>query len=192
MAWDLDPNHTSVSFSAKHLGLATVRGLFTKVSGDVELDDPNDPTTARGTVTIDAASLNTGNEQRDIHLRSKDFLDVENFPAITFTANSVEHLGDDQYKVDGELTVRGQTRPISLTYEHGGTAADPFGNTKVGGSLTGSINRSDFGLTWNVPLGNGGLLVGDKIKLEIDGQLVETKEAAAVSAEAEAEASRAS
>lgn len=185
MAWDLDPNHTSVSFSAKHLGVATVRGLFTKVSGDVELDDPNDPTTARGSVTIDAASLSTGNDQRDGHLRNADFLDVARYPEITFTAKRIEHLGDDQYRVDGDLTIRGETREVSLAYEHGGTVTDPFGNTKVGGSLTGTINRSDWGLSWNVPLGNGGLLVSDKIKLEIDGQLVQTKEAAAASAAAE-------
>ena len=178
MAWDLDANHTSVSFSAKHLGVATVRGLFATARGDVELDDANDPTTARGTITIDAASLTTGNAQRDGHLRGGDFLDVENYPEITFTATTIEHAGGDDYRVDGNLTIRGETRPISLAYEHGGTVTDPFGNTKVGGSLTGTLNRSDWGLKWNVPLGNGGVLVSDRIKLEIDGQLVQTKEAA--------------
>jgi polyisoprenoid-binding protein YceI len=188
MAWDLDPNHTSVSFSAKHLGVATVRGLFARARGDVELDDPNDPTTARGTIVIEAASLNTGNEQRDGHLRNADFLDVANYPEITFGANRIEHVAEDQYKVDGDLTIRGQTRPVTLAYEHGGTVTDPFGNTKVGGSLTGTISRADWGLTWNVPLGNGGLLVSDKIKLEIDGQLVQTKEVEAVPAGADASA----
>ena len=179
MPWDLDANHTSISFSAKHLGLATVRGRFERASGDIELDDPNDPTTARGTVTIEAASLTSGNEQRDGHLRNADFLDVENYPTITFTATRIEHVGDDNYRVDGDLTIRGQTKPVSLAYEHGGTAVDPYGNNRVGGSLVGTINRSDWGLSWNVPLGNGGLLVSDKIKLEIDGQLVQTQEAVA-------------
>lgn len=186
MAWDLDPAHTSVSFSAKHMGVATVRGLFTRARGDVELDDPNDPTTARGTVTIESASITTGNDQRDGHLKAPDFLDVENFPEITFTATGIEHVGDDQYRVDGDLTIRGTTKPVSLKYEHGGSATDPYGNNRIGGSLTGTINRSDWGMAFNVPLGNGGLLVSDKIKLEIDGQLVQTQEAVAVPAGSDA------
>jgi polyisoprenoid-binding protein YceI len=190
MPWDLDPNHTQVSFSAKHLGVATVRGNFLRVKrADIELDDPDDPTTARGTVTIDAASLDTGNEQRDQHLRSADFFDVERYPDITFSANRVEPDGDDTYRVTGDLTIKGETRPVTLEYEHGGVVTDPFGNTKAGGTLSGTINRSDWGLKWNVPLGNGGMLVSDKIKLEIDGQLAQTKEAAAASAGAEASTS---
>jgi polyisoprenoid-binding protein YceI len=184
MAWTLDPAHTSVSFSAKHLGLATVRGHFSTVSGDFELDDPNDPTTGRGTITIDAASIDTGNAQRDGHLRSADFLDAEQHPTITFTVTKVEQAGD-HHRVDGDLTIRGVTKPVSLDYEHGGTAQDPYGNTKVGGTLTGTINRKDWGLTWNVPLGNGGLLVSDTIKLEIDGQIAQSKEAVQESADSE-------
>ena len=187
MGWTLDPHHTSVSFSAKHLGVATVRGQFSKVDAEVELDDPNDPTTARGTVTIDAASITTGNEQRDAHLRNADFFDVEQYPTITFTVTGVERKGDG-YTVDGDLTIHGQTRPVTLDYEHNGVATDPYGNTKVGGTLTGSINRSDWGLKWNVPLGDGKLLVSDKIKLEIDGELAQVKEAVAAGAAAEAKA----
>ena len=185
MAWELDPNHTSVSFSAKHLGVATVRGFFRKAEAEIELDDANDPTTARGTVTIDAASLDTGNEQRDAHLRGPDFFDVEKYPTITFTAKSIDRKGDDTYAVVGDLTIRDVTRPVELEYEHGGVVTDPFGNTKTGGTLTGTINRSDWGLRWNVPLGQGGVLVSDKIKLEVDGQLVQTKEAVAAAAAAE-------
>jgi polyisoprenoid-binding protein YceI len=189
MPWDLDPNHTQVSFSAKHLGVATVRGTFDRVTRDeIELDDPNDPTTARGAIAIDAASVNTGNEQRDAHLRGPDFFDVEKYPEITFAAKRVERLGEDRYRVVGELTIKGVTREVSLEYEHGGVVADPYGNTKAGGTLTGTIDRSEWGLQWNVPLGNGGMLVSDKIKLEIDGQLAQTKEAAAVSAAAESSA----
>jgi len=188
MGWTLDPHHTSVSFSAKHLGVATVRGKFTQVDAEIELDDANDPTTARGTITIAAASVDTGNEQRDAHLRNGDFFDVEQYPTITFAVTGVEHKGDDEYKVDGDLTIHGVSKPISLHYEHGGVIEDPFGNTKVGGTLTGTINRSDWGLKWNVPLGDGKLLVGDKIKLEIDGELAQTKEAVAVGATAEATA----
>jgi polyisoprenoid-binding protein YceI len=184
MAWTLDSAHTSVSFSAKHLGLATVRGHFTKVTGEVDLDDPNDPTTGNGTITIDAASIDTGNAQRDGHLRSADFLDAEKYPTISFKVTKVEQAGD-RHRVDGELTIRDVTKPVTLDYEHGGTAQDPYGNTKVGGTLTGTINRKDWGLNWNVPLGNGGLLVSDTIKLEIDGQLAQSKEAVQESAEAE-------
>lgn len=187
MGWALDPHHTSVSFSAKHLGVATVRGRFTKVDAEVALDDPDDPTTAGGTITVDAASIDTGNPQRDGHLRSADFLDSDNFPTITFTVKGVAPAGD-VYKVTGDLAIHGVTKEIVLDYEHNGTATDPYGNTKVGGTLTGTINRTDWGLKWNVPLGNGGLLVGEKVKLEIDGELAQTKEAVAAGAEAEATA----
>jgi len=188
MAWSLDPHHTSVAFSAKHLGVATVRGRFTNVDAEVELDDPNDPTTGRGTITLDAASIDTGNEQRDGHLRSADFLDVEKYPTITFAVKSVKPAGDDVFKVTGDLTITGKTKEVTLDYEHSGVVTDPFNNTKVGGTLTGTINRSDWGLKWNVPLGNGGLLVSDRIKLEIDGELAEIKEAVAAGAQAEAQA----
>ena len=189
MPWDLDRAHTQVSFSAKHLGVATVRGTFDHiVSADIQLNDPNDPASARGTVVVDAASVNTGNEQRDGHLRGADFFDVEKYPEIRFTAKRVECAGEDRYSVVGDLTIKGQTREVTLEYEHGGLVTDPFGNTKVGGTLTGTINRADWGLQWNVPLGNGGMLVSDKIKLEIDGQLAETKEAAAAAAAAESRA----
>jgi polyisoprenoid-binding protein YceI len=138
MTWSLDAHHTAVTFSAKHLGVATVRGSFGQVTAALELDDPNDPTTGSGTVTIQAASVSTNSEQRDGHLKGADFFD-----------------------------------------EHSGSVVDPFGNTKVGGTLSGTINRSDWGLTWNVPLGGGGFLVGEKVKLEIDGELGQDKPAEA-------------
>lgn len=189
MNWSLDPAHTSISFSAKHLGVATVRGHFTKVDAEIQLDDPDDPTTASGTVTIDAASIDTGNAQRDAHLRAADFLDVEKFPTITFTAKSVRPTGDGVFKVTGDLTIKDVTREVTLDYEHNGLVVDPFGNTKVGGTLTGTIDRTQWGLNWNVPLGGGGLLVSEKIKLEIDGELAAQKEAAVESAQQEAAAS---
>lgn len=185
MGWSLDPHHTYVGFSAKHLGVATVRGHFNKVDAEVELDDPEDPTTARGTVTIDAASIDTDNEQRDAHLRSPDFLDVEKYPTITFTLKRVERAGDG-YKVIGDLTIKGITNEVALDYEHSGVVVDPYGNTKVGGTLTGIIDRSKWDLKWNVPLGGGGLLVSDKVKLEIDGELGQDKEEVKESAQAEA------
>ncbi len=185
MGWTLDPHHTSVAFSAKHLGVATVRGHFTKVDAEVSLNDPEDPTTASGTVTIDAASITTNNEQRDGHLRSADFLDVDKYPTITFKLKSVERAGDD-FTVRGDLTIKDVTEEVALDYEHNGAVVDPYGNTKVGGTLTGSIDRTKWGLKWNVPLGGGGLLVSEKIKLEIDGELGKDKEEVTESAAAEA------
>src|SRR5580700_1714929 len=177
MTWTLDPHHTSVAFSAKHMGVATVRGRFDQVTADLDLDDPNDPTTGRGTITVQAASISTGSEMRDGHLKGADFLDVEKYPTITFTLKSIAKAGDD-YKVTGDLTIKDVTKEITLDYEHSGTATDPYGNLKVGGTLTGTINRTDWGLVWNVPLGGGGLLVGEKVKLEIDGELAQDKVAA--------------
>jgi polyisoprenoid-binding protein YceI len=185
MSWTLDPHHTYVGFSAKHLGVATVRGHFTKVDAEVELDDPEDPTTGRGTVTVDTASITTGNEQRDAHLRSPDFLDVEKYPTLTFTVKKVERSGDD-YRVVGDLTIKNITNEVTLDYEHSGVVVDPFGNTKVGGTLAGVIGRSSWDLKWNVPLGGGGLLVSEKVKIEIDGELGQDKDEVAESAQAEA------
>jgi polyisoprenoid-binding protein YceI len=185
MSWSLDPHHTYVGFSAKHLGVATVRGHFAKVEAELELDDPEDPTTGRGTVTVDTASITTGNDQRDEHLRSPDFLDVAQYPTMTFTGKRVERAGDD-YKVVGDLTIKDITNEVTFDYEHSGVVVDPFGNTKVGGTLTGTIDRGRWGLKWNVPLGGGGLLVSEKVKIEIDGELAEDKQEAAESAQSEA------
>ena len=187
MTWSLDPHHTSVSFSAKHLGVATVRGRFDEVSADLDLDDPNDPTTGKGTVTVKSASITTGSEQRDGHLKTGDFLEVEKYPDIVFKVTKVTKKGD-QYEVGGDLTIKDVTKEITLDYEHSGVVVDPMGNTKVGGTLTGTLNRSDWGLTWNVPLGGGGLLVGEKVKIEIDGELGQDKPAEAAPATEEARA----
>jgi polyisoprenoid-binding protein YceI len=188
MTWSLDPHHTSVAFSAKHLGVATVRGSFGQVTANLELNDPNDPTTGGGSVTIQAASLTTGSEMRDGHLKGPDFLDVEKYPEIVFTLKSIKPDGDN-FKVTGDLTIKDVTKEITLDYEHSGSVVDPYGNTKVGGTLTGTINRSDWGLTWNVALGGGGFLVSEKVKLEIDGELGLDKPAEAEPATAEAAAS---
>jgi polyisoprenoid-binding protein YceI len=183
--WTLDPHHTAVSFSAKHLGVATVRGHFKNVDAELELDDPNDPTTGRGKVTIDAASIDTGSEQRDGHLRNEDFLDVEKFPTITFEVKQIKPAADGNFIVTADLTIKDVTREVALDYEHSGSVTDPMGNTKVGGTLTGTIDRTDWGLKWNVPLGGGGLLVSEKVKLEIDGELAQVKEAVAAGAAVE-------
>jgi polyisoprenoid-binding protein YceI len=184
MAWTIDNAHSSVSFVARHMGLSKVRGQFTSYRGEVE-GDPSDVTSARARIEIDTASIDTGSPDRDGHLKSADFFDVENYPTITFVSKSIERQGDD-YKVVGDLTIKDQTHPVELVYEHGGDLKDPFGNRKVGGSLTGTIKRSEWGLTWNVPLDSGGWLVSDNVKLEIDVQVAETKQSVEQEVEAEA------
>lgn len=183
MAWTIDTAHTSVGFVARHMGLSKVRGQFTSFRGEVEADGA-DVTSARGRVEIDMDSINTGNADRDAHLKSPDFFDVENHPTLVFESKSVTRQGDD-YKVVGDLTIKGITKEVELDYEHGGDSVDPYGNHKVGGSMIGTINRRDWGLSWNVPLDAGGVLVSEKIKLEIDFQLAETPAAVAEEAEAE-------
>jgi polyisoprenoid-binding protein YceI len=187
MTWSLDQHHTAVTFSAKHLGVSTVRGSFGEVTADLELNDANDPTTGGGTITIKAASITTNSDMRDGHLKGADFLDVEKFPEIVYTLKSIAPEGD-HFKVTGDLTIKDVTHELVLDYEHNGVVDDPFGNTKVGGTLTGTLNRSDWNLNWNVPLGGGGLLVGEKVKLEIDGELTQDKPAEADAAAAEATA----
>jgi len=177
MAWSLDPAHTSISFSAKHLGVATVRGRFTRFDAELELDDPDDPTTGRGRVVVDASSIDTGNEQRDNHLRNADFLDVERYPNIIFAVKKVIRAGADSHQVVGDLTIRDVTKEVTFDYEHSGSVVDPYGNVKVGGTLNGKIDRTDWGLRWNVPLGGGGLLVGETVRIEVDGELAQVKEA---------------
>ncbi len=168
------------AFSAKHLGVATVRGSFTdRLPPTLELDDPNDPTTGQGHRHHPVREHHDRlMSMRDGHLKGADFLDVEKYPEIVFTLKSIAPEGD-HYKVTGDLTIKDVTKEITLDYEHSGSVVDPFGNTKVGGTLTGTINRCDWGLTWNVPLGGGGLLVGEKVKLEIDGELAQDKPAEA-------------
>src|SRR5687767_8518892 len=187
MAWTIDTGHTSVGFVARHMGLSKVRGQFTSFRGEIE-GDPSDITTAKATLEVDLASVDTGNADRDAHLKSADFFDVEKHPTMTFVSKAVTKDGDD-YKVEGDLTIKGVTKPVTLTYEHGGDLQDPFGNRKVGGTLSGTIKRTDWGLTWNVPLDSGSWLVSEKIQLEIDLQVAESTEAAEQETKAEAELS---
>ena len=187
MAWTIDTAHTHVGFQARHLGLSKVRGQFTSFRGEVQ-GDLEDLTSVRGRVEVDIASVDTGNADRDGHLKSADFFDVENHPTMVFETRAIEQ-SDDSYRVLGDLTIKGITKPVEFGYEHGGDSVDPYGNHKIGGTLTATVNRRDWGLDWNVRLDAGGLLVSEKIKLEIDFQLAESKEA--VRQEAEAEASTA-
>lgn len=183
MAWTIDPGHTSVGFVARHMGLSKVRGQFKSFRGELD-GDPADITTATARFEVDMASVDTGSPDRDTHLKSADFFDVETFPTMTFVSRSITKDGDD-YKVTGDLTIKDVTKPVELTYEHGGDLQDPFGNRKLGGTLSGTIKRTDWGLTWNVPLDSGGWLVSEKIRLEIDLQVAESPGAAAEEADAE-------
>ncbi len=185
--WNIDPAHADIIFAAKHMMVTTVRGKFATVSGTLELD-PENPTASSGSITIAAASLNTGVERRDGHLRSVDFFDVAKFPEITFVSTAVTPRGGNDYVVTGDLTILGVTRPVALDTEFLGLYPSRGGARRAGFHATATINREDWGLSWNVGLETGGWLVGKDVKLEID---VAVEEAAAVVANAEEVASAA-
>lgn len=184
MAWTIDAAHSEIQFSAKHMMIATVRGKFAQFSGTIEADDQN-PAAAQVQVEIEAASIDTGNEQRDAHLRSADFLNVEQYPSITFKSTKVERVNGEQGRLYGELTIRDVTKPVVLEVEYAGMAKSPWGTTSAGFSAHTKINRKDWGLNWNVALETGGWLVSDEIKVAIEVELVRQPVEAAVEAEAE-------
>jgi polyisoprenoid-binding protein YceI len=172
--WQIDPNHSLVEFSAKHLMITTVKGRFTTVSGTIEVDEQN-PDRSRVEAEIAAATLVTGAEQRDQHLRSPDFLDVEKFPTISFRSKRIQGTSrnpGDEFRVTGDLTIHGTTREVTLNAVYEGTGKDPWGGERVSFSATTKIDRRDFGLTWNQALETGGLLVGNEIKISIEVQAV--------------------
>lgn len=162
--WTIDPTHTEVGFVARHLMVSKVRGQFTDVSGTVVVASELSDSTAE--VTIATESVSTGTPDRDAHLRSGDFFDVEQFPQLTFRSTSF-----DGSTLVGDLTIKDVTKPVSLDVEFGGVAVDPWGNSKAAFEATGTIDRTDFGLTWNAALETGGVLVSEKIQLVIDVQL---------------------
>lgn len=164
--WEIDASHSSVGFTVRHMVVAKVHGQFAKWSGELGLD-PNDLTASKVAVRIDTGSLDTRDPQRDTHLKSPDFLDVEHFPEITFRSTRIEKSGDD-YAVTGDLTIHGVTRPVTLYAEYGGRAKDPWGGERTGFTAKTKIDRKDFGLKWNVALEAGGLLVGDTVDISIE------------------------
>ena len=165
--YDIDPSHSRLGFAAKHAMVATVRGQFTVWSGEVHLDEEN-PANSWAKVEIDVTSVDTGNADRDKHLRTPDFFDLENHPKITFTSTKVEKADDDVYTMIGDLTINGKTNPVSVDFELTGTSNDPWGNFRVGFEGRTTVNRRDWGLAWNVALDKGGVLVSEKVKLEFD------------------------
>jgi polyisoprenoid-binding protein YceI len=172
MAWNVDPQHTSIEFAVRHMVVSTVRGRFDEFTVDADID-AQDLTASHGTVAVKTASVNTREEQRDGHLRSPDFFNAETYPDMTFTINRVEGSGSD-YTLVGDLTIKDVTHEVKLDAEVTGPVSDPWGNTRLGLSATGKLNRKDYGLTWNVVTEAGGLLVGDDVKLSIDAEFVQT------------------
>jgi len=166
--WVIDPSHSTVGFTARHLMVSRVRGRFTEFSGTVVVGEAVEDSTV--SVTIQAASFTTGDEQRDGHVRSGDFLDVEAFPTLTFEGRAPRRAGDG-WVLPGQLTIRGVTRPVELEVEALGVLADPWGNRKAALAATTEIDREEFGITWNAALEAGGVLVGPKVKIELDVQL---------------------
>ena len=170
--WNIDPVHSTAEFKVKHMMIANVKGTFSKVSGALTFDE-SDLTKSKVEASIEAASIDTRDDQRDAHLRSADFLDVENYPQLSFASTSVKKAGNGKLSVEGDLTIRGVTRTVDFAVE-GPTppAKDPWGNVRVAISATTKINRKDFGLTWNAALETGGILVGDHVTITLEAEFV--------------------
>ena len=164
--WVLDPTHTTVEFEARHLMVAKVKGRFGEFEGALQIAD--DPTQSSAGVTIKAASIDTRTQERDDHLRSPDFLEVDTYPELTFTSTGVEHDDGDDWKIDGDLTIHGVTRPVTLKMEYNGQTGDPWGGQRAFFSAETKINREDWGLTWNAALETGGWMVGKDLKISIE------------------------
>jgi polyisoprenoid-binding protein YceI len=176
--WQIDPAHSAAHFSVRHLMISNVRGEFTKLSGSA-LIYPADPAKSTVEITIEAASINTREAKRDEHLRSADFFDAANHPALTFRSKRVEALGLENFKLTGDLTIRGVTKEVTFDVE-GPTASvkDPWGNIRAGVAASAKINRKDFGLVWNALTEAGGVVVGDEVKITIEAELIQQAPAA--------------
>ncbi len=171
MAWHIDPAHSHIQFSVRHMMISTVRGRFERFTGTIEADE-QDPTRSRVEVQIDAASIDTRTPQRDADLRGPNFLDVEHYPTITFKSKRIERLDATHGRIIGDLTIRDVTKEVVLDVEYAGQAKSPWGAISAGFSARTKLNRKDWGLTWNVALETGGVLVGDEITVEIEVELV--------------------
>lgn len=173
MSWTIDGSHTQIQFSVRHLMIAKVRGSFEKFSGSVQLDEKH-PENTTVEVSVETASINTREPQRDAHLRSADFFNSEVFPVMTFKSKRVELVDAAAARLVGDLTIRGVTKEITLNVEFLGKAASPWGTTSAGFTANAKIDRTDWGLTWNRGLETGGVLVGNEIEIAVDLELVET------------------
>ncbi len=174
MTWMIDKSHTEVTFAVRHLMVSTIRGQFTRFDASVTLD-PEHTDGSSVNATVDAASLETGNPERDTHLRSSDFLDVVEYPTITFVSSQVAQVGQDSVWVRGELSIHGVTREVTLRGRFDGPVADLIGERVVGFELTAEVDRRDFGLTWDLPLTGGGVFVGNAVTIAINTELRESE-----------------
>jgi polyisoprenoid-binding protein YceI len=174
--WEVDSSHSGIHFSVRHLVIAKVRGQFTRWSGSVQVPD-GDFSRATVDVVIDASSIDTGVAQRDAHLKSADFFDVEQYPEVIFTARRVEPTGSGRLALIGDLTIHGVTRNVRFDVEQHGETKDPWGNQRAAFTATTAIDRKDFGLTWNQALETGGVMVGDRVDIEIEIEAVKQVEA---------------
>jgi polyisoprenoid-binding protein YceI len=166
-SYTIDPAHTRIGFVARHAMVTKVRGAFNEFTGSAVLDGSN-PANSTARVTIQAASIDTRNAQRDEHLRGNDFLAMESYPEITFVSTGVEQTGETEFDLTGDLTIKGVTNSVTIPFTFEGSATDPFGNVRVGFEGAVAINRKDYGVTWNAALETGGVLVSDKIVLEFE------------------------
>lgn len=169
--WNIDTSHSAIHFSVRHMVVSKTRGRFTKFGGQLSFD-PAKPTAATVQVNIEPASLDTADAQRDGHLRSADFFDVEKFPTASFKSTRVEDLGGGKLRIAGDLSIRGVTRPVTLDATYEGSGKDPWGGERAGFSASTSIDRRQFGLEWNKALETGGVLVGDKVELTLEVEAV--------------------
>jgi polyisoprenoid-binding protein YceI len=170
--WTIDPAHSSIEFAVRHMMFTKIRGRFKEFSGTISCLDESNPTKAKVEATIDVASIDTGDANRDAHLRSAEFLDVEHYPSITFTSKRIDKKAEDQFNMVGDLTIRGITREITLDTTYNGRGTNPWGKEVAGFSASSTLNRRDFGLTWNVALETGGMLVGDNLEVDIEVEAV--------------------
>ena len=169
----IDPTHSRIGFVARHAMVSKVRGSFNDFEGSGYFD-AEDPAKSHLQLTIQAASIDTRNADRDGHLKSNDFFDMENHPQITFASTAVEPVDAETYRVTGDLTIKGVTKPVTVAFEYTGTAVDPFGNTRIGLEGKATVNRKDWGVNWNAALEAGGVLVGEKVTLEFEVSAIRT------------------
>lgn len=176
MSWQIDASHSNIHFTVRHMMISKVRGQFEKFDGTINFD-PDQPENSTFDISIDVNTINTRDETRDNHLRSPDFFDAAEFPVMTFKSTKVEQIDEDSGKLYGELTIRDKTQPVILAVEYAGLAKSPWGTTSAGFSASATVYRKDWDLNWNQALETGGFLVGDKIKIDIDLELIKQEEA---------------
>jgi len=176
--WNFDLVHSDIGFWVRHLMISKVRGHFNKWSGSLEIDEAK-PEASKVSIDIDASSIDTKEEQRDNHLRSVDFLDVANYPVINFESTGVQKTGDSEYTATGNLTIHGVTKPVVLGVEYAGRTKDPWGGERAGFTAKTAIDRKDWGLGWNMALEAGGFVVGDKVEIQIEAEVVKAQQTVA-------------